>query len=301
MTGNTIDHFQRYIRASTSQATARRYGIAVRSFLEWFKKTGIKDLGTAPSDLLSQYVGFLVESQYQPATVQSHLAGVFRYLRWLKERRGLPVATFSKPEMPKHKRKVRDILHTEGLHRFFHFAQKLDEPIRTAVLLLPCSGLRSEEMVSLPLRSFKRVPYRQADGTTAMKLVLLVRGKGGHERVVPLLDEGEEPLLAYLQGWRRTQPDTRWLFPGGNADGHVATRTMRKAVQLIRKYVGQEFTPHTMRRTYLTMLYRQGVDLKMLADIAGHADVQVLIDHYLRTDETDVVNAVHGRKGAKAF
>jgi integrase len=55
----------------------------------------------------------------------------------------------------------------------------------------------------------------------------------------------------------------------------------------------EECTPHTMRRTYVTTLHRKGIDLAIIAKIAGHANVQTTIDHYIATDANDAVAALH--------
>lgn len=246
--------------------------------------------------MLMQYSVFLLDKKYGVATVQSHIAGVQRYLNWLQTKVKVELPTFYRPEYPNQKRKpVKDSLSNNTLAEFFQVASRLEEPVRTAALLLPCSGLRSEEMVSLPLGCLKRITVELDDGTSKDVLLLLVRGKGGHERVVPLLDEGANVLIYFLKGWRRGQSSTRWLFPGKTS--HLATRTLRNAVQKVRKLQDEEFTPHSMRRTYLTTLYRQGLKPNILAKLAGHGDVQVLINHYLDLNEEDLAKSVHSAGG----
>jgi integrase len=72
---------------------------------------------------------------------------------------------------------------------------------------------------------------------------------------------------------------------------------LRKAVQKIRMPLKMDFTAHTMRRTYLTTLYRKGVDPIIIQKIAGHKDLKTLINHYLYLDEYDLAGAVHGSGG----
>jgi integrase len=219
------------------------------------------------------------------------MAGINRYIRWL-DTQGVSSPEFFKAELPRRKRKVKDVLSPEHLRLYTQLANELDEPLRSAIMLFPRTGLRSNEMATLKLNSAKRVPFQMAGGQTRDTTTLRVRGKGGDERVVPVLEEGVTVLHTYFDRWRKYHPDTQWLFPGRYA-GHISTRALREAVQKIRKPLRMTFTPHTMRRTYLTSLYRQGVDPLMLAKIAGHSDVKILMDHYLALDENDIVNAVH--------
>jgi len=290
---NSLVEFGRYIKATRSGPTARRYVISVRMFLRWYSGFN-KPLESASRDTLSRYAMGLLEADYRSTTIRAHLAGIAKFLRWLKEKHKLTLPEFHDPELPSTKREVKDTLPQDALAEYFTAAGLLDEPTRTAALLLPCSGLRCGEMVALPLACLKRQRLT-LDGKPKDVLMLRVTGKGGHERAVPLLDEGATLLVQYLKGWRRVHRDTKWLFPG--RAGHMATRTLRKAVQQIRQPSGLSYTPHSMRRTYLTTLYRQGVEPTVLAKIAGHGNVQVLVDHYLGLDSQDIANAVHAKGG----
>lgn len=288
--------FENYITAVRSSATAGRYVIAVQTFLRWMEATcGQVPLRSLGQDALSQYAVNLLEAGYLPGTVRSHLAGVNRYFKWLREKQKVQLPEFNSVELPKPKRKVKDVLSAEMLSHYFRVSNELEEPLRTAVKLLPCSGLRSNEMVGLQLSSMKRTSIKMRNGVEKSVLCFVVVGKGGNERVVPLFDEGAEILLAYLRNWREKHPDERYLFPG-RYDGHLSTRALRDSVQKIRGAFRACWTPHTMRRTYLTTLYRREVPLPTLAKIGGHTQ-QVLIDYYLVLDEHDAVNAVHATGG----
>jgi integrase/recombinase XerD len=288
--------FEVYITAIRSKTTAARYTHSVQGFLAWMTAWGVP-LAKAPKDTLGLYAHAQLEAGYNPASVSADLAGIRRYLRWAKEKRGAILPDFFSAELPKPKRRVKDMLSPEMLSHYFRLAKEVEEPARTAVMLLPCTGLRGGEMVGLSLDCIKRSPYKRADGTVKDTLTITVVGKGSHERVVPVLDEGVALLMAYLQGWRRTSKNKRYLFPGKSEGEHLSSRMLRKVVQDIREPLRMQFTPHTMRRTYLTHLYRQGVDITALAKIAGHTDVRVLIKSYLALDEHDVVKAVHAAGG----
>jgi integrase/recombinase XerD len=294
----TLDQFTKYITHFRSLATAGRYTSTVQFFLTWVERNyGPVAVHTLPRDTLSRYAQALLVEGYATVTIQTRLAGISRYFRWLQERQNVTVPDFYRAELPQVRRKVRDILTPEAVKRYLDVGLRLEEPVRTAAMLLPCSGLRSQEMVSLKLTDIRRSPFTQG-GQVKDTLCLIFAGKGGHERIVPLLDEGAVILLQYLQTWRRTDDDKVFLFPSRKT--HLATRTLREAVQKIREALNMEFTPHTMRRTYLTTLYRKGVPITTLAKIAGHADAKTLVDHYLALDEHDVVGAVHATGGRLA-
>lgn len=294
-----LQAFEAYITAIRSKPTATRYAYSVSEFLLWMKDWGVS-LAKAPKDTFGLYTQAQLEAGYSSASVRANLAGINRYMRWLVEKQGAVLPAFFAAEMPKRKRKVKDILSPEILAHYFGLAQEVDEPARTAVMLLPCTGLRSAEMVGLRLDCVKRAPFKREDGTIKETLTISVVGKGSHERVVPVLDEGVPLILEYLRGWRRTSKNRTYLFPGKNGVEHLSSRMLRKVVQQIREPLRMQFTPHTMRRTYLTHLYRQGVEITALAKIAGHTGVDVLVSSYLALDERDVVNAVHSAGGRLA-
>lgn len=282
--------FEAYITAIRSKATAHRYGISVSNFLNWLERAHSSALMTQlPPSTLSEYSMAMLEDGYMPSSVHSQLAAVQRYFRWLREKKGMAIVTFHRVELPKRKRKIKDALSPEQLTHYFRVANELEEPLRSAVMLLPCSGLRSQEIVELPLQSLKRISFQQENGTQKNLLCLMVKGKGGNERTVPLFEEGAEILLGYLREWRREHSDQEFLFPG-RYKGHLSTRALRDAVQKIRGAFKALWTPHTMRRTYLTTLYRRGMPVTTLAKIGGHS-VQVLVEYYLALDDHDVVRA----------
>jgi site-specific recombinase XerD len=293
---HTLVQFGRYIASVRSPATADRYQVSAERWLEWLQRSGVDGVETAPRSALSEYCVALVDAGYLPATVQAHIAGVKRYLKWLKKQE-VEVPDFHDPEIPRHTRKVRDSLDPEKLALYFKVADQLDEPVRTAAMLLPCCGLRGGEIVKLPLvGTVSRTQVKLQDGTVKKVLCLKLTGKGGHERVVPVFEEGEEILRGYLNHWRKGNPDQKWLFPGRKL--HMSDRTLRAALQQVREPLGMRFTPHTMRRTYLTSLFRKGADTALIAKIAGHTNIKTLIDHYLDLSEYDIAKAFQQTGGS---
>lgn len=289
-----LEAFKRYIRSIRAPATVTKYGFAVERFLSWLELQGLT-LETAPKNALKTYTMHLVEKGFMPATLHVEVQGLSRFVKWCRTEE-IRIPEFYPAELPKIPVRVRDILSPELFQRYFNLADGLYEPARTAVMLLPCSGLRAQEMVTLPLTCLRRTELELKKGAKKRTLMLLIRGKGDDERLVPLLDEGAQLLVGYLQGWRSEHKDTRWLFPGRSGK-HLADRTLRAALQSIREPLGVEITPHTLRRTYLTTLYRKGVDPIVLAKIAGHKSPKTLLQHYLYLDEKDLAGAIHSSGG----
>ncbi len=148
------------------------------------------------------------------------------------------------------------------------------------------TGMRVSELVELPVVA--------ARGNPAM---ILVRGKGGRERMVPL----STPARAALGDWlvhrdqaeevaRKTgTPPSRHLFPGRGEAGHLTRQQMFMLVKEVALAAGVDparVTPHTLRHAFATHLLAGGADLRVIQTLLGHADLStteiythVLDDH----------------------
>ncbi len=295
--------FREYlVGVKKSEDTARKYAGYVGTFLGLVRSNGYDSFSDLPPGLLSEFAAMLGRDGKAPATIRLEVAAVKKYLQWVKGK-GVQVADQAKADLPKRTIVMRPVLPTSKFTEYFRQADMgLEEPLRTAVMLLPCCGVRASEMVKLKAGHIHRAQVKLArkgpGGAPLYKhtLFLKVRGKGGKERYVPLMEEGVEILTGYMAGWRRRKPGT-WLFPRLNGEvpggDPVSARYLRGALQKMREPMGLDFTPHTMRRTYITMLWRKGIDLATIAKIAGHESIQTTIDHYIAMEPGDVVNALH--------
>jgi integrase/recombinase XerD len=292
--------FRQYLLGPKSAHTAKRYSDYIVKFLQVLKESDYTEFTQLPPGYLSQYASMLAQSGAMASTIRVQTFAAKKYLEWVHAQ-GIPVTPQSRPELPQNHPKARDLLPPDMVSRYFQQADiDLHEPIRTAVMLLPCCGLRAHEMIALKLSDIKKAEV-VLKGKTRKTLFLRLAGKGGRERNVPLMEEGVELLTGYLAGWRKKQPGV-WLFPSLVDDvkgrNHISDRHLRKSLQTIREPLGIDFTPHTMRRTYITTLWRRGMDLATLAKIAGHANVQTTVDHYIVMEPGDTIQALHNVGGA---
>jgi integrase/recombinase XerD len=145
-----------------------------------------------------------------------------------------------------------------------------DEGVRLVCLveLLYATGLRVSELVTLPLGAAQRDPR-----------FLLISGKGGRERIVPLSEPSRAALAAYLVCRDRFLPDsrpTRWLFPSRGRKGHL---TRQRAGQLLKELAVKagldpdRLSPHVLRHAFASHLLDHGADLRSVQQMLGHADI----------------------------
>lgn len=147
--------------------------------------------------------------------------------------------------------------------------------------LLYGSGLRASELVSLPRGAV------QPD-----KPYLILRGKGGKERLVPLSDRARAAVAV----WREhVDPARPWLFPSGK--GHLSRIRLYQMVREIGAMAGippDRISPHVLRHAFATHLLEGGADLRALQAMLGHADIATT-EIYTHVDSARLVTLVNER------
>ncbi|GAB5502586.1 MAG: site-specific tyrosine recombinase XerD [Pyruvatibacter sp.] len=137
------------------------------------------------------------------------------------------------------------------------------------VEVLYASGMRVSELVGLPLAA--------ARGNDR---VLLIRGKGNKERMVPLtpaaFDAIREWLPARTLALSARNQDSRWLFPGTDPEQHMTRQRLGQLLKQLAVDAGVDVTavkPHALRHAFATHLLANGADLRSVQQMLGHADI----------------------------
>lgn len=269
----TPEAFRVALGVDHSPSTAQKYASASAAFLDWLA-TQRTDLTRAPIQTFATYCRWLVEQGYRPATVELYLTAVARYVAW-RRAQGETLPQFSPPELPRREALAAEPLSADELVRYFQFAAELSEPMRTAVMLLPCTGMSCRALVSLPLPGVpRRVPLELTDGKVRNAVAFVTKGKNGQERLVVLSKVGGPQFLGFLAGWRCKHRDLNWMFPG--IKNHAAERTLRAALQHVRERMGATFNQQTLRATYFMTQLGEGVPLATLAKTADLQTVKLL-------------------------
>jgi len=150
-----------------------------------------------------------------------------------------------------------------------------DDRLRNTCLmeLLYATGMRVTELVSLPVAAARGDPR-----------MLLILGKGGKERMVPLSPPARAALADWLAAWDRAQsvravkgqPASRHLFPSRGKSGHLTRHRFYLLIKELAVSGGvspAKVTPHTLRHAFATHLLANGADLLSIQTLLGHADV----------------------------
>ncbi len=155
--------------------------------------------------------------------------------------------------------------------------------LRLAALieLLYGSGLRATELVSLPRHAV--APDRP---------FLILRGKGGRERLVPISDRARAAVAAWAAAVPR---DSLYLFPSGK--GHLSRVRLHQLVKALAADAGvppDRISPHVLRDAFATPLLEGGADLRAVQMLLGHADIATT-QIYTHVDSRRLVELVNAR------
>lgn len=131
------------------------------------------------------------------------------------------------------------------------------------VELLYATGLRVSELVGLT---------RQA--ATTERDFILVKGKGGRERLVPVSEAAREALEAYLAALGTPKKPSKWLFPSSGAQGHLTRQHFALELKALAREAGlPDLSPHVLRHGFASHLLEGGADLRAVQQMLGHADI----------------------------
>jgi len=167
--------------------------------------------------------------------------------------------------LPKH-------LGTDEVAKLLDAARALDGEdgiLMTALLeTLYATGMRVSELVSLPAAAVARDPA-----------VLVVRGKGDKERMVPLSDPARAALIAWRSVRDAPQPGgraSRWLFPSHGRTGHLTRSGFARMLARVAEKAGLNLarvSPHVLRHSFASHLLAHGADLRAVQQMLGHTDI----------------------------
>lgn len=132
--------------------------------------------------------------------------------------------------------------------------------------LLYATGLRVSELVGLTVLA-----------VTAERDFILIRGKGGRERLVPVSDAARDALARYLaERGKDGLASSRFLFPSSGASGHLTRQHFALELKALAREAGlpaERISPHVLRHGFASHLLEGGADLRAVQQMLGHADI----------------------------
>jgi len=295
-----IDRYVRYLQyeRNASPHTIRNYRsdlLQFRDYLTRERPDKPVDVGRVDAVRIRGFLGYLFAQEEKKTSIARKLAAVRAFFKFL-QREGVikesPAALVSTPKLERH---LPRIMTEEEMNTFLDRvveAAKLGDPLiqrDDAVLeLLYASGLRVSELVGLDLRS-----VNFSDN------MLLVRGKGRKERIVPFGSKAQQALWDYLPRREKLLREHRTGCPALFLNARGGRLTTRSVDRLVKKYVRVfgppvKVSPHSLRHAFASHLLSEGADLRSIQEMLGHkslsttqkytqVSIQQLIDVYDKT------------------
>jgi integrase/recombinase XerD len=282
LTGLFIDMLAAEQGAGPNTLDAYRRDLA--DFSEFLGRSG-QNFAGAETQTLRDYLADLDTRGFKSSTVARRLSAIrhlFRFLLNERIRGDDPAAILSGPKRGRGLPKVLSIADVDRmLVRARELATAIDASpsqqlrgLRLYCLLevLYATGLRVSELVALP----RSAAQRDAG-------MIVVRGKGDKERLVPLNEASRQAMADYLAATdagktekKKNAANSKWLFPSFGESGHLTRQHFARDLKELAAAAGlapRLVSPHVLRHAFASHLLHNGADLRIVQTLLGHTDI----------------------------
>ena len=234
---------------------------------------------------LRDYLADLDARGFKPSSAARRLSAMrhlFRFLLNERIRSDDPAAILSGP---KRGRGLPKVLSIADVDRLLTRAKALTEATEASALqrlrtmrsyclleVLYATGLRVSELVALPSSAARRDAR-----------MIVVRGKGNKERLVPLNEPSRQAMADYLAAMEALKPEkkknaasSKWLFPSFGESGHLTRQHFARDLKELAASAGlapRLVSPHVLRHAFASHLLHNGADLRIVQTLLGHTDI----------------------------
>jgi integrase/recombinase XerD len=260
------------------------------------------NIADADTDDLRGFLASLAARGFKASSLARRLSAVrqlYRFLYAEGKRTDDPAAVLEGPKRGRNIPKVLSIAEVDKLLARARTdmedarqppAKRLRAARLTCLLeVVYATGLRVSELVALPAAAARRD-----------QRMLVVRGKGGKERLVPLNQAAKRAMSEYLglrAGMEREAP-SKWLFPSFGEQGHLTRQHFARELKALGSACGiapERLSPHVLRHAFASHLLHNGADLRVVQTLLGHADISTtqIYTHVLEERLKALVRDLH--------
>jgi integrase/recombinase XerC len=230
-----------------SPKTAESYELDLRQLYKFLEENSITlDMSKLTLTDFRSYLAFL-RADNKASSVSRKLSSLRSYLRFLDKKYGIKNSKIALIKSPKKQKPLPKAQDLEHLNQIMYELEK--SPTKYAMFLLAFgAGLRASEIVA--------ICKNDITGNT-----LLVKGKGGKERIVPLL-----PIV--IRAINEVPKNGDVLFP-------YDRRFITNEIRLLRRKMGlpESMTLHSLRHSFATEMLKNGADLRLIQELLGHSNL----------------------------
>jgi integrase/recombinase XerD len=264
--------------------TLQAYRRDLSDFSEFLGHAGVTFVA-ADTQKLRDYLADLDTRGFKSSSVARRLSAMrhlYRFLLNERVRSDDPAAILSGPKRGRGLPKVLSIADVDRMltkARELAQAAEVASPQHLRALRLYCllevlyaTGLRVSELVSLPLSASRRDAR-----------MIVVRGKGDKERLVPLNDASRQAMADYLAAMqaltsakKKGVAGSKWLFPSFGESGHLTRQHFARDLKELAAASGlapRLVSPHVLRHAFASHLLHNGADLRIVQTLLGHTDI----------------------------
>lgn len=276
------------VERGASSNTKNAYERDLQAFCAYAARTGVA-METANTDMIRDFMAFLSKTGKTPATMARSLSALRQFFRFLVSEGMRADDPCAGVDSPRRGRPLPKILSESDVDRLLSAARAKSGWRATRLValveILYATGLRVSELVGLPMGALARD-----------RSVIVVRGKGGKERMIPLSAPARMAIEAWLPHRAKTTKagaTSPWLFPSKRAQGGHLTRDRFNAIlKDLAADAGldtAQISPHVLRHAFASHLLAHDADLRTVQQMLGHADISTtqiythLLDERLKT------------------
>lgn len=254
-----------------------------------------RDLSDASPEEIEAYFQDMGARGMAASTAARRRAAVRQFYRFVIGEGWRPDDPSRRVDAPKRGRPLPKVLSPQEMEAIIAAATARDGAqglrLRCMIEILYAAGLRISELLALPAAALTRDPA-----------YLIIKGKGGKERLAPLNPPAREAVKAYLPVrpafFAKGVKDSPWLFPSRGEGGRLTRRRFSQLLEESARSAGidpAKVSPHVLRHAFATHLLEGGADLRAVQTLLGHADIGTtqIYTHVAQDRLRDVVEAKH--------
>ena len=283
-----------------SANTSAAYFNDITNF-EAFQNNAGQNLAGATTDHVRSYLRHRTEIGANSRTISRNLSVLRQFFKFLQSENIRSDNPALNVDGPKAARSLPKLISENDVEALLDKAQgsQTAEGIRLNCLLeiAYATGLRVTELVSLPNESFR---YESE--------TLMIYGKGGKERLVPLTPSAIKAIVAYeeIRGHFLKEHETsKFFFPSRSKQGHLTRRRLGQLLKELARKAGLDpaiISPHVLRHAFASHLLNRGADLRSLQIMLGHSDISTTqIYTHVQKDRLHNVISSHHPMAKKNF
>ncbi len=277
-----------------SKNTLYSYKIDLDQFINFAKKKNIKTKEFKDKDI-KEFISTFKNKGYEKSTVSRKISSLTHFFNFLLDEKEIGINPLRNFEIPKQTKKLPIVLSNKHIDKILEFTRQDQSAtgirLYTMIEILYATGIRISELVEMKLSSI----YED-------KNFLLVSGKGNKERLVPISRNTRETLDKYLtirSHFISKKIKSIWLFPSKQSSvGHITRQRFNQLLNELnlRADLGiKSISPHKLRHAFATHLLENGMDLRSLQQILGHADISTtqIYTHVLKERLKEIIKDNH--------